>query len=299
MDASKEMRTATIKPRIEFKIWTLFLILACSFAARVHAIPTLERPQSRKVPVVFTLDDIPVWFVSDIEERLQTYRVIRKTLLAHGIKPIVFVNPAFLADPAIDPREWQEMALWQSLGFQIANHTAHHLPRSEASEQKFFEDLDLGAQLLDRHLPGWDHDARFFRYPNRDYGPEQDRAKTCRKIRDRGYFIVPVSFDSFDWSYAKEYHAVAANRAKAQPVVDRAFRKIESEFKRATERMSSKMPLVMVMHSTRFTRHYLDRVLTLLERNGATWVSATPHSFYHYRAGIDCQPACIRARTCD
>ncbi len=269
--------------------------LSTAFLKRLH--PELVDGRPARVPVVFTLDDLPMWFVSDSRERAEAFEQLREILVRHHVPAIAFLNPA-----ALDGADWQSMLRWQEAGILLANHTAHHLARSNSSETEFLADVDLATALLKQNGA---RPAPFFRYPNLDFGAPADAAvATCRAVRARGFDIVPTSFDTTDWSWGESYHRVSATTLASRPdaglpaqrIAAAALHTIDSRFA-AAPRLNSGA-LIMMMHSTRFTRDYLENILTRLEQQGAAWVAPTPDALQASAPGEDCLPRCKKTGLC-
>ena len=267
--------------------------LASAFQRRLNADGT--RPTA--IPVVFTIDDLPMWFVADIHERALALEQIRETLARHHVPTVAFLNPAALA-----ATDWQILRNWQNDGAVLANHTAHHLTRNKTSEADFLADVDLATRLLGQNGVAA---PRFFRYPNLEFGPSAaESTATCREIRARGYDILPTSFDTTDWSWGEAYHRVSGTMLNdrpqsgvpAQQIAADALRTIDARFATAPKLGSD--ALIMMVHSTRFTRDYLENILTRLELQGARWVAAEPAVLHAYAPGEDCLPICKKAGTC-
>jgi peptidoglycan/xylan/chitin deacetylase (PgdA/CDA1 family) len=249
--------------------------------------------------VLFTIDDLPMWYVEDEKERLAAYAVLRRALEAHHVPGIAFVNAAY-----VNEAEWPELRRWRELGIAFANHTARHTTRSSVTEREFLGDVDAGETGLRSHEMS---PAPYFRYPNLDYGAtDDDRGHTCRELRGRGYFITPTSFDTRDWSWNESYHKASAETLEARPsggvdaqaIAANALTEINGRFERMPS--DSPSPLVLMIHSARFSRDYLENVLTALELRGARWVSPdalTPTGPYG-PDGTSCLPACRATGRC-
>jgi peptidoglycan/xylan/chitin deacetylase (PgdA/CDA1 family) len=261
-----------------------YSVLGKPAEAAVAELFASRRPErTRPLDVLFTLDDLPMWFVTDVEERLAQYRLLRETLSRHHVPAVLFVNASGIRDP----REWQELRRWKDEGAVFGNHTFSHLPRSTASESAFMIDVDSDTKALDANLPGWERPERWFRYPNLDEGPDAAaRAATCGKLASRGFRILPVTFDSRDWAAAPKYQPVSARSLEARPdggtpariVAADELRTIEAKLAETVKRrdLGGAQPAVFLIHSTRLTRDYLDSILTRLELEGVRWAAPSP-----------------------
>lgn len=225
------------------------------------------KSEVQSIPVVLTMDDLPMWFVNDSAERVKAFDFYRTTFVAHAVPAIGFVNPGFLNDSADDHRERDALRAWMSAGLTLGNHTAHHYTALEAGKSAFLNDVDLGSTLLQEFFPKWDARVRAFRFPNlqESFLPE---------ILERHYHVVPVSFDSRDWSWSEEYHD--ASPSKKIEIRNRAFATLAAQFASAVHRRSfaesaNDTPLILMIHSTRFTREQLEEILSFLESRGVRW----------------------------
>jgi peptidoglycan/xylan/chitin deacetylase (PgdA/CDA1 family) len=249
-------------------------------AAVAELFASRREGEPRPIDVLFTLDDLPMWYVADVDERLAQYRYLRETLARHHVPAVLFVN----AKSIQDPREWEELRSWKDAGAVFGNHTFSHLPRSMTSEAEFLVDVDSDTKALDANLPGWGKPDRWFRYPNLDEGPDADsRTETCLKLESRGFRILPVTFDSKDWAAAPKYQPASASNLQSRPesgtparaVADEELRTIDNQLfaARAARESGSTKPVVFLIHSTRLTRDYLDSILTRLEVAGVRWAA--------------------------
>lgn len=253
------------------------------------------------VPVLFTIDDLPMASVGSENERAEGLRIIREILIRRGVPAVAFVNPGFVSGA----NEVKELRRWFDAGFVMANHTLRHKSRRTLSEAAFLNEVDRATERLDFLFQDpkkrWDVPFRFFRYPSLNYGSTpQDRLQTCREIRKRGYEILPVSFDSFDWSWTASYHKASPRNARV--LGEQGVAKINAQFRFARAKFKKgrlgSSPLIFLIHASRFTRDYLEIILSRLEAMGAEWVAPSLESLQAYSAGEDCLPKCRSSRAC-
>lgn len=262
----------------------------------------------RVVPYVFTMDDIPMWYVTkDVELKLAAYRGYFEVLTRHKIRPIIFLNPSGLRDP----REWDEMRRWQAAGWVLANHTLKHQPITGRTEEEFFAGVDQASELMDREIPGWRVSvagAALFRFPNGDWGTDPEGL--CRKLEGRGFSTLPMSTDIKDYAYAKAYHDAATThgresaeaRAAAEPILKATVDNVSwVNRRRDLFNLPADQAEVLLTHSTLFAHHYLDEVLTLLEKKGVVWADPTPEVLKPSLAPHSaerCVPDCFENKSC-
>ncbi|HTL11986.1 MAG TPA: polysaccharide deacetylase family protein [Bdellovibrionota bacterium] len=268
-------------------------------------------PAPPPVDVLLTLDDFPMWFVDDVGERIDAYSRYRRTLERRHVPTVAFLNAAGLTDPATDPREVEALGAWRDSGVVFANHTAHHLAIDSGADA-FWRDVDQGAHLLDGYFAGWDSPSRLFRFPNGSWGSDPEAA--CQGLKARGYSSLPIAYFSGDHAIAPDYHPVSAATLEDRPGGGDDARKVAREFMAEASRQfgyaqarfrpylengPDHSALVMLMHSTRMTRDYLDATLWMLERQGARWVAATPQNLTAYTPKPGkCLPRCKEDGSC-
>mgnify|MGYP001595785364 CR=1 FL=1 len=272
----------------------------------------IEAPAT--TPYIFTMDDVPMWYVGDAAERIDAYRRYEEVLTRHGItEPVIFMNPGFQGDP----EEWRTFNEWNDLGWHIANHNANHRPISEVPLAAWHTDVARGALLLDQRIPGWRGNGGFYRHPNSHWSTVpggrggSDPEDSCHYVNDGlGLTILPVTTSVRDWAHGTAYHQVAGstiegrNTPQAREVAQRFFDDLELEYTRMRARRalgvtSADQPEIFLIHSHRFSRDYLDEVLTRLEAKGVRWVPPTAENLRHYEGyrGM-CRPRCKVEGTC-
>lgn len=277
-----------------------------------YELDVIDKPA--EIPYIFTMDDVPMWYVDDAAERIDAYRRYEEVLTRHGItEPVIFMNPGFTGDP----EEWRIFNGWNQRGWHIANHNANHRPISEVPLAAWHTDVARGARLLDERIPGWRGGGGFYRHPNSHWSTVpnalggNDPEDSCSYIRDGlGLTILPVTTDIRDWAHGTAYHRVAGptiegrDAPEAQEVTQRYLDSLDLEFARVRARRAlgitpNDQPEIFIIHSTRFARDHLDDVLTRLEAKGARWVAPTEENLRHYGGyrGM-CRPRCKVEGTC-
>jgi peptidoglycan/xylan/chitin deacetylase (PgdA/CDA1 family) len=259
----------------------------------------------KRVPYVFTMDDIPMWFVHDMNERLTAYEIYFDTLTRHQITPVIFLNSSGLHQGP----QWDVLRRWLSAGWILANHGARHRPLSEVSVEEFLNDTDQGLQDMDTSLPGWRNGPAYYRHPNSAWG--NDPEQSCQWIRqDRALTILPVTTDLKDYAYAAAYNHAAGpylsdrNTPTAQAAAKPLFAALEDRFaevkaRRVRLNTPESEPEIFIIHSTRFARDHLDHVLQWLESNGVYWVAPTAENLAAYQPHADqCRPLCKISGAC-
>ncbi len=259
----------------------------------------------QNIPYIFTMDDLPMWFVQDPTELTTAYEIYFSTLTAHGIRPVMFLNPSGLSDET----QWDIMNGWLGAGWQLANHGAQHKPLGQVSPEEFLADTDSGLQMLDEHVPFWRATASFYRHPNSEWGADPE--VSCHWLHtDRGLTILPVTTDLKDYAYATTYSQAAgpfvydrqtpAARAAAEPLfaaLTQQFYKMKA--KRVRLNTPAHEPEIFIIHSTRFARDHLNEVLQWLESHGVRWVAPTAENLRAYLPHADqCRPLCKINGTC-
>ncbi|MCC7441171.1 MAG: hypothetical protein IT285_06045 [Bdellovibrionales bacterium] len=288
-------------------------------------------PAPQPVDVLLTMDDFPMWFVNDLDERLDQYARLRRALARRGVPVVAFLNPGSLVAPSVDAREVAALREWRESDparVVFANHTALHSaigPGSGAAEEAaFWADFEEGARLLHDYFPGWNLWAgpitgspgaqwgQLFRFPNGTWGSDSEAA--CRAVRARGFAPVPVSFHSGDHAIAPDYHAVSAAQLEDRPEGGAPARREQRRLIEETSRQLGhararfrpfsaephRSPLALILHSTRLTRDTLEVLLLSLERQGVRWVLPDPARLGGYAPenGGSCLPRCKSAGAC-
>ncbi len=228
------------------------------------------------IPYVFTMDDLPMWFVTDPAERLRAYARYRDELSARMIRGVFFINGAGLDESARPGDEWAFMEELREWGHFLGNHGAHHKPLSEVSWDVFWADTLAGVASLDAAAPGWRAATHYYRFPNSEWG--QSPEESCRELkRAFGVRILPVTADLQDYRYAERYH-FAQGESERGSVVREALSHLDTQARRIRERRmrASREPgqaEYLIVHSTRFMFDNIMTVLEELEKRGARWVA--------------------------
>ena len=249
------------------------------------------------IPMVFTMDDIPMWYVWGKDERLEAYGRYTDVIADEGVSPVFFVNPGYLRYED----EWPVLAEWLARGWTIANHGANHRYIGQAGLDAVIADRHEAERLFTSRLSGWGAAPRFYRFPNSDWG--NDREMSCRNTWDAGYSILPVTLGIDDFRFSELYHSVSTasiqgrQSPEALAIAELFFEAqaqlfAEMKARRVRLRTPDDQPEVFIIHSTRFARDWLPEIFAWYKARGVRWVSPSTADAVFSPQAHSCVPSC-------
>jgi peptidoglycan/xylan/chitin deacetylase (PgdA/CDA1 family) len=213
----------------------------------------------RPFDVAITIDDVP-WSGrregGDTVARLT--REMIATLRRHEAPAAVFVSCRK------DPDARGVLQQWIDAGATIGNHVTGHLDLHTSSLAAWEQGVRDCDNFLRRDMHA---DVRWFRYPLLHQGrtPEQ-RARASALLRELKLRNAPVTIDNNDFLLAAPY-------AKSPERIGRLMLEHDSIATEHFRALAPDVPHILLLHANRMTAENLDRLLTMLERMGARFVS--------------------------
>lgn len=233
-------------------------------------------PESSTVKrIALTFDDIPRGPGVFMSEDERTARLIAALDEAGVEQAAFFLNPGKIVErPGAEAR----IDAYVTAGHVIANHTDTHPQLSDTETEVYLADIDAAQAWLVRR-PG---NRLWFRYPYLDEG-RGDAAKrdAIREgLAERGLQNGYVTVDASDWFYDQlSREAVEAGAAIDMEALGDLF--VESHVQSAefsdglARRALGRSPAhVMLLHETDLAALWVDDLVTALEAEGWTIVTA-------------------------
>jgi peptidoglycan/xylan/chitin deacetylase (PgdA/CDA1 family) len=252
------------------------LLLALSVSARAQRTP-------RQIAVTF--DDLPMntrAYADNVPEQSRTTSKLIAAIARHHVPAIGFVNEGKLAPAGrvVDPRRVSLLQQWLSAGLELGNHSYSHLDLHGTDLPTFEADVARGdsvtrslAARAGRPAPHW------FRHPFLHTGRDTaDRARFERFLAERGYRVAPVTVDNYDYLFAAAYEktltagdSVMARRI-AGDYLDYMTRVFAFYERQSAELLGREIPQVLLLHATRLNADTFDRLASVLEKRGYSFV---------------------------
>jgi cellulose synthase (UDP-forming) len=227
--------------------------------------------------VAITLDDLPTHGpLPPGTDRVSIVDAAIGALERHRIVgPVGFVNGGPLK---AKPELVTVISRWIAAGHALGNHTFDHVDLHRSDAASYLADVDRNEDVLARYAvsPG----PKLFRYP---YLHEGNTPETRRAVRAalhaRGYDIVPVTIDFYDWAWNDAYvRCVATGDTAGVAALKQMFlRSAEAALhwsdQSARTLIGRPIKHVLMLHLGAFGAVMLDELLATYERAGARFIS--------------------------
>jgi cellulose synthase/poly-beta-1,6-N-acetylglucosamine synthase-like glycosyltransferase/peptidoglycan/xylan/chitin deacetylase (PgdA/CDA1 family) len=225
--------------------------------------------------VAVTIDDLPTHGpVPPGITRLAIVDQIIEVLRRHGVRGAVgFVNGGQTVDT---PELGLILERWIAAGHRLGNHTFGHVDLDRVGSERFLADIQRNEPVIIRY--GGAESDRMFRYPYLHEGSMlREREAVRRGLRDRGYQIVPVTVDVFDWVWNEAY-VRCAGEPEAAAALTRTFREsalraLHSSEETAQTLVRRPIKQILLLHVNAFVALALDDVLSAYEARGVRFIT--------------------------
>jgi peptidoglycan/xylan/chitin deacetylase (PgdA/CDA1 family) len=264
----------------------LFFFLSCALfgcvgtqsPAKLDAAPaSAPVSQAAGLRVAVTVDDLPVHGPSYPGlDRVELARHMIAVLQKHRVPGVYgFVNGKKVED---DPSSAEVLRVWRKAGYPLANHGWSHRSLNDTPVEEYTREVSHNQEFLTQFLgepaPKW------YRYPFLQEGATQEARLAVRAwLSAEGYRVAPVTLDFDDWAWNAPFARCSARGDAAQLDALRAsyLAAIRDEL-RVTQEMQRTLfgkipPQVLLLHIGAMDADQLDALLSLLESEGARFVT--------------------------
>ncbi|MEO8448841.1 MAG: polysaccharide deacetylase family protein [Gemmatimonadota bacterium] len=252
------------------------LVLAVSVLGR-GARPA---PSARAVAVTF--DDLPAISVveQDIAAKERLTRDLLAAVLRHHVPIIGFVNENKLVDGgAIDDRRVGLLRRWLEAGSELGNHTYSHPSLNRVPLADYEADLLRGETTLRPLGSEAGHPLRYFRHPFLHTGRDLDTRRDFDQfLSAHGYRVAPVTIDNSDYVFAAAFdrararHDLTAADSVATTYLGYMERVVAYYETQSVALLGREMRQVLLLHANQLNAATFDRLATMLERRGYSFV---------------------------
>ena len=263
----------------------MLVTLRCAAVAlalsRVTTSPaTAPQPPAKRVAI--TIDDLPVVsrnFQSAADHNRITRQLVA-ALGAHRVPAIAFVNEGKMyRDGRVDSADVRLLRQWTGAGLELGNHTYAHLDLHTAPVDEYLAGIVRGDEITRAVLAETGRTPVFFRHPFLHTGRSLgDRARVDSELAERGYRVAPVTIDNSDYMFAAAYDDALARRDSAQAQrIGAAYidymASVLAYYEAQTKAIVGRdIPQVLLIHASLLNADWFDRLATMIERRGYSFV---------------------------
>jgi len=224
--------------------------------------------------LAITIDDLPTHGpVPPGTARLAVADRLIEVLRRHGVPGAVgFVNGGQIADV---PEHGIIVEHWIAAGYRLGNHTFRHVDLDRTGPERFLADVERNEPVVVRYAGT--EPERMFRYPYLHEGATLSERETVRRVlRERGYVIVPVTVDFYDWAwndaYARCVGVPGAVEALRRSFREAALRALQWSEESAETLMRRPIKQILLLHVGAFDALALDDLLSAYEERGVRFI---------------------------
>jgi peptidoglycan/xylan/chitin deacetylase (PgdA/CDA1 family) len=231
-----------------------------------------EVPDLPALRVAITFDDLGVSKASVVPALSER---ILSALRAEQVPAAVFANCRELAPDVL--------ALWQSAGVTIGNHTATHLSVDvkDAAGQWDFSRWWEDVERCDRELrSALGQSVHYFRFPFLHYGNTVERRELAhQKLASLSYEVAHVSAATSEWLLAK-YYEIALTKGDAalrdelaSAYVEHMVDSLEAARAMGKAKHGRDLAQITLLHVNALAADHLGQVLSAIRGRGWAFVS--------------------------
>lgn len=225
--------------------------------------------------VAITIDDLPRGGdlgPIDIESlRAMTEQLLRP-FREQKIPVIGFVNEGRGGLAAKDLR--QILDLWLDAGADLGNHSYSHLDLNDTPLGQYTADILKGKRVLREALAARGRKLEFYRHPFLHTGTTPEVKRDMELFLDRhGYRIAPVTIDTDDYLFAREYTSPgykARVRREYVPYMESLAAFFE---RRSVDVVGREIPQILLIHASQMNAELMPDLLAMFRQRGYTFIS--------------------------
>ena len=258
---------------------SLLLVQASSFGQKQIAITFDDLPMA--------LPRISLQHTIDVNERLVA------GLKDEHVPAIGFVNEGEIVAEDETAARVGILKLWVQAGFDLGNHTVHHVDYDGTPYNDFVEELNKGAFYTKKVLQEHNKKLKYFRPPFLSTGSTLEKKEKLEKLlRDNGYTMALSTIESSDFTFNLIYlkakfegDSVLMKKA-VKNYLDFTEKKI-LYFENLTKKVSgAAIPQILLVHVNDINADNLSALLNLFKAHNYEFISldkALENPFYHQK----------------
>jgi peptidoglycan/xylan/chitin deacetylase (PgdA/CDA1 family) len=266
-----------------FLVSTLILVALNLDARAQEKRPERSTTNDARRTVAVTFDDLP--FTGDggktsLDGLREFTAKLLKTLGAHKIPAIGFVNERKLEREGEREARIALLKMWTDAGLELGNHTFAHASFYKMPLAAFQQQVIDGEPVTRTLLAARNMKLRYFRHPFLNTGPDLTTKEAFEKfLNARGYRVAPVTIDNAEWIFAQAYTQALqrGDGETARRIADEYVPYMEQMFE-FYERMSRELfgreiAQTLLVHANALNADHFDRIAAMLKRRGYSFVT--------------------------
>jgi len=242
--------------------------------------------------IALTFDDLPMALPRiSLQHTIDLNKKLVAGLKNQHVPAIGFVNEGEItAEDETDERVGV-LKLWVQAGFDLGNHTIHHVDYNATPYNIFVEELNQGAIYTRKVLQEHNKELKYFRPPFLSTGSTLEKKEKLEKLlRDSGYIMALSTIESSDFTFnliylkAKFEGDSVKMRIAVKSYLDFTEKKL-LYFENLTEKVAgSAIPQILLVHVNDINADNLNALLNLFKAHNYEFISldkALENPFYH------------------
>lgn len=224
--------------------------------------------------MAITIDDLPVAFFSSQRNDAHRRDIVDRLCELISDRQLPVTGFVIGGNHAKQP---ELMRTWIEAGIEVGNHTWSHPNLKKVGLKAYLAELDRGHRTVAK-LVG-DDEGIPFRYPFLREGFDPEVRDAIRQhLEELGSPRAPVTVDTNDWYFARDYTAALkrGDRAQAQRYVQPWRWNLEESVERAEwlarELFDREPPQILLIHANELNADHLGSFLDWLEERGYRFV---------------------------
>jgi peptidoglycan-N-acetylglucosamine deacetylase len=225
--------------------------------------------------VAITIDDLPRGGdLGPID--LESLRAMTEQLLRpfreQKIPVTGFVNEGRGGLAAKDLR--QILDLWLDAGADLGNHSYSHLDLNDTPLEQYTADILKGEPVLRAALAARGRKLEFYRHPFLHTGKTPNVKRGLELFLDRhGYRIAPVTIDTDDYLFAREYTS-SGYKARVRRDYVPYMESLAAFFeRRSVDVVGREIPQILLIHASQMNADLMPDLLAMFRQRGYTFIS--------------------------
>ncbi len=234
--------------------------------------------------VVITIDDVPLggdrWSGNDLELVREVNSRLLKTLRAHRVPAIGFVNESKLWVPGEVDARIAILNDWLDAGMALGNHTFSHVRLQKTPLDRYQDNVIQGEVVTRRLLQAKGTEPRYFRHPYTSTGATAEiKAAFEAYLAERGYKVAPFTVDHADYMFNAVYVRARQSGDKAfEQCVRQAYLDHLETMCAYFEKLSMKVfgyeiKQTFLIHANEINAELLHEMLQRLKQRGYSFIS--------------------------
>lgn len=247
------------------------------FLIAVYCLISFSAVSAKQMAITF--DDLPANRDVSVAELNDITREILTGLNEYHVPVVGFVNEKQLegTDKAARTAALQS---WIDHGETLGNHTYSHVSLNHTPLKAYEAEVLHGEEVTKQLMQHAGLTPHYFRHPYLHTGVTPEiRHQFEAFLKQHGYKVAPVTFDTDDWQFDRLYVAAKqkGNLNEAQEIADKYLAHTQAKFDfydKATHTMFGRdIAQIWLLHANSINSDHIDELLSLAKNNGYSFVS--------------------------